>query len=492
MSTILDALRRAQADSKTADAESQQSSARTGSDSTPKSQSENPPHSDVSLPPNEADSSGPGRSETNPSQTDSGDSPSDSSQPIQPSEMDQGETIETPSLVSIAAVVVFGLGVGILASRLIATPSGAEDPGVPSGAAHRAQDAHDPTVLAAADGDAVREPSSHAMDGDASVAASDEPPAVVKAKTDKPSGEARTERQKRPKRDRSGSTSSPAKPAGATSQPTRPPEAAKPSVGATAEAKTDDGSDVPLAERLRVKPAPTSAKPAIIDPIVPGQAGGAPPKPPATEAQQIARPAVKPPPPVVPTPSSPKAPAPAVVSPPPAPAESIAPSSRPGLIINSKPVAPKLPSAPPKTGSDRPPILSPGAAKVAKPPSISPPPGFRPAAPSKPTDLTPPVVGAPEGAPTVTSRPARPASDPSESVYTVSTDVPEEAPKVTLLFIRWSQDPANRVATVRADGGDISVVHEGDIFKGMRIGSIKPVGIEFQWRGSQFFVPAGR
>jgi len=70
---------------------------------------------------------------------------------------------------------------------------------------------------------------------------------------------------------------------------------------------------------------------------------------------------------------------------------------------------------------------------------------------------------------------------------------PDDAPAFALLFVQWSSDPARRVASLRqVSGGTIYIVHEGDVVQGLRIAVIRPTGIEIQWRGQSFLLPASR
>jgi len=69
---------------------------------------------------------------------------------------------------------------------------------------------------------------------------------------------------------------------------------------------------------------------------------------------------------------------------------------------------------------------------------------------------------------------------------------PDDAPVLSLLFIQWSSEPARRVASLRQSGGSIYIVHEGDIVQGLRIAVIRPAGVEVQWRGQSFLLPASR
>jgi hypothetical protein len=71
--------------------------------------------------------------------------------------------------------------------------------------------------------------------------------------------------------------------------------------------------------------------------------------------------------------------------------------------------------------------------------------------------------------------------------------LPDDAPVFSLLFVQWSSDSARRVASLRqVSGGTIYIVHEGDIVQGLRMAVIRPTGVEMQWRGQSFFLPASR
>ena len=71
--------------------------------------------------------------------------------------------------------------------------------------------------------------------------------------------------------------------------------------------------------------------------------------------------------------------------------------------------------------------------------------------------------------------------------------MPDDAPDLALLFIQWSADAAKRVASLRQNGGSaIYIVREGDVVQGLRVAAIRPSGIEVQWRGQSFLLPAAR
>lgn len=71
--------------------------------------------------------------------------------------------------------------------------------------------------------------------------------------------------------------------------------------------------------------------------------------------------------------------------------------------------------------------------------------------------------------------------------------LPDDAPAFALLFVQWSGEPTRRVASLRqSGGGTIYIVHEGDIVQGLRIAGIRPTGIEVEWRGQSFLLPASR
>jgi len=70
---------------------------------------------------------------------------------------------------------------------------------------------------------------------------------------------------------------------------------------------------------------------------------------------------------------------------------------------------------------------------------------------------------------------------------------PDDAPDLSLLFIQWSADAAKRVASLRQNsGGSIFIVREGDVIQGLRVATIRPAGVEMQWRGQSFLLPASR
>ena len=116
----------------------------------------------------------------------------------------------------------------------------------------------------------------------------------------------------------------------------------------------------------------------------------------------------------------------------------------------------------------------PGAVVAARPPAATlppPPPAVAAALPS----VIPPAA--------VTPPPAAPIALPPP---------PDDAPALSLLFIQWSSEPARRVASLRQSGGSIYIVREGDIVQGLRIAVIRPAGVEVQWRGQSFLLPASR
>jgi hypothetical protein len=98
-------------------------------------------------------------------------------------------------------------------------------------------------------------------------------------------------------------------------------------------------------------------------------------------------------------------------------------------------------------------------------------------------------------------KPALPAAPPALATLPLSPPVvptalpplPDDAPALALLFVQWSSDPARRVASLRqVSGGAIYIVHEGETVQGLQIALIRPTGIEVQWRGQSFLLPASR
>lgn len=158
------------------------------------------------------------------------------------------------------------------------------------------------------------------------------------------------------------------------------------------------------------------------------------------------------------------------------------------------------PTTPPAPTDGAPPIA---AVAPAQPQQIRPKPAMMPdpaavTAPVNPTDpgadvaarppaATPPAVAA--ASPAVTP-PA--AVTPPPAVPIALPPPPDDAPALSLLFIQWSSEPARRVASLRQSGGSIYIVHEGDIVQGLRIAVIRPAGVEVQWRGQSFLLPASR
>jgi len=74
---------------------------------------------------------------------------------------------------------------------------------------------------------------------------------------------------------------------------------------------------------------------------------------------------------------------------------------------------------------------------------------------------------------------------------------PPDAPAVSLLFLHWTARPDRRMASVRSPGGRLIIVHEGDVIpgaevQGMHVSEIRRDGIQVEWRGNAFVIPAVR
>jgi hypothetical protein len=150
----------------------------------------------------------------------------------------------------------------------------------------------------------------------------------------------------------------------------------------------------------------------------------------------------------------------------------------------AKPSAAVAPKPPPDPQQSLP--ASP-MAPVAKPPRPIPPPtGSAAIAPS----ALPPGVVPPSTSPQLVASTPPPPPSPRQVEL---PPPPDDAPDLALLFIQWSADPTKRVASLRQNGGGaIYIVREGDIVQGLRVAAIRPSGIEIQWRGQSFLLPAAR
>lgn|GEM_PF-1909533 len=208
------------------------------------------------------------------------------------------------------------------------------------------------------------------------------------------------------------------------------------------------------------------------------------------------------------TPAAAPEPEPAAVSavaPVPAPRVAVAP---PAVVVAPLPVS--VPVRGPEAAIVPPPATIAGA----RVPGANP----QPTVPTvKPGALTPTVVAvlpaAPQtGAPPAPTVPAVapvpaasevPAAEPGESAgvaesavseaapastETVVVERPAGAPEVSLMFVLWARNPDERMASIRVGTGSVTIIHEGQFLEGMQVSAIHSDAVDFLWTGSTFRV----
>jgi hypothetical protein len=85
------------------------------------------------------------------------------------------------------------------------------------------------------------------------------------------------------------------------------------------------------------------------------------------------------------------------------------------------------------------------------------------------------AVAAPEPEP-----PPQPAADAA----------PEGAPSVRVSFLVYSAAPERRSVALTIDEAGLVTLREGEEAKGLSVAQILPDGVELEWNGERFTVPA--